>query len=62
MARVELVKGETPALMRLAEAIADGQSREIDAMSTWRVEWLGKQSPAGGVPIEDSGAHSDHGM
>jgi uncharacterized protein (DUF305 family) len=62
MARVELAKGESLALMRLAEAIVDGQSKEIDAMNMWRVEWFGKQSPAGGVPIEDSGADSGHGM
>ena len=60
MAHVELEKGESPGLVHLAEAIVDGQSNEIDEMNTWRVDWFGKQSPAGGVPVEGTGAHSDH--
>jgi uncharacterized protein (DUF305 family) len=62
MAYVELEKGESPGLMRLAKAIVDGQSKEIDTMNTWRVDWFGNQSPAGGVPMEGADAHSGHGM
>jgi uncharacterized protein (DUF305 family) len=61
MAHVELEKGESPGLMSLAKAIVDGQSKEIDEMNTWRVDWFGRQSPAGGVPAEGTGAHSGHG-
>jgi uncharacterized protein (DUF305 family) len=63
MAHVELDKGENAELKRLAEAIVDAQSKEIDDMNTWRVEWYGALSPAGGVPSDDGGEHSDgHGM
>jgi uncharacterized protein (DUF305 family) len=61
MARVELDKGESPGLRSLAEAIVDAQSMEIDQMNTWRVDWFGSLSPAGGVPAEDDD-HSEHGM
>jgi uncharacterized protein (DUF305 family) len=65
MARVELDKGEDPELKALAEAIIDAQAKEIDEMNTWRVEWFGQISPAGGVPSEDAGdgGHGGgHGM
>jgi uncharacterized protein (DUF305 family) len=63
MAHVELDKGESPELKRLAEDIVDAQSTEIDEMNTWRVEWYGALSPAGGAPSDDGGEHSDgHGM
>jgi uncharacterized protein (DUF305 family) len=65
MARAELDDGEKPELRELAEAIADAQAKEIDEMNTWRVEWFGSVSPAGGVPAEEdsSGGHGGgHGM
>ena len=63
MARVELEGGENPELKQLAQAIVDAQANEIDEMNTWRVEWYGALSPAGGVPAEEDGGHSGgHGM
>jgi uncharacterized protein (DUF305 family) len=65
MARVELAEGENRELKALAEAIVDAQTKEIDEMNTWRVEWFGGISPAGGVPAEEDsgGGHSGgHGM
>jgi uncharacterized protein (DUF305 family) len=59
MARMELEQGENPELKRLAEAVVDAQSREIDEMNEWRVAWFGGLSPAGGVPREEQ--HSGHG-
>lgn len=59
MARVELDDGEKPELKELAEAIVDAQAKEIDEMNTWRVEWFGEMSPAGGVPPEENAG--DHG-
>jgi uncharacterized protein (DUF305 family) len=56
MARAELEKGQNRELKALAEAIVDAQAQEIDEMNTWRVEWFGAMSPAGGVPAAD-----DHG-
>jgi uncharacterized protein (DUF305 family) len=68
MARVELEKGRNPELKQLAQAILDAQTKEIDQMKVWRVDWFGGPSPSGGVPAEDEeddagGGHSDgHGM
>jgi uncharacterized protein (DUF305 family) len=65
MARVELDKGENAELKQLAQAIVDAQAKEIDEMNTWRVEWFGQISPAGGVPADDGGGGEDgggHGM
>jgi uncharacterized protein (DUF305 family) len=65
MARVELDKGKNSELKQLAEAIVDAQAKEIDEMNTWRVEWFGGMSPAGGVPPEENsgGGHGGgHGM
>jgi uncharacterized protein (DUF305 family) len=65
MARAELDNGQNRELKALAEAIVDAQAKEIDEMNTWRVEWFGAISPAGGVPPEadTSGGHSgSHGM
>ena len=62
MARVELEKGKSPGLLRLAKAIVDAQSKEIDQMNQWRVDWFGSLSPASGVPTKDDGGHSGHGM
>lgn len=42
--------------MGLAQAIVDAQSREIEEMNSWREDWYGSASPAGGVPAEDEGA------
>ncbi len=50
MARAELGKGTSPEANELAEAIIDAQTKEIDEMNTWRVDWYGGLSPAGGVP------------
>jgi uncharacterized protein (DUF305 family) len=65
MARVELEKGENRELKELAESIIDAQAKEIDEMNTWRVEWFGAVSPAGGVPAEEDGGDErsgGHGM
>jgi uncharacterized protein (DUF305 family) len=61
MARVELDKGQNRELKELAEAIVDAQAKEIDQMNTWRVEWFGAMSPAGGVPAADDQG-GGHGM
>jgi uncharacterized protein (DUF305 family) len=53
MARVELAEGENPEVKRLAQAIMDAQTKEIDEMNMWRVDWYGGLSPAGGVPAEE---------
>ena len=52
MARAELAKGTSPEAAKLAKAIIDAQTKEIDEMNTWRVDWFGGLSPAGGVPAE----------
>jgi uncharacterized protein (DUF305 family) len=63
MARAEQERGENRELKDLAVAIVDAQAKEIDDMNTWRVEWFGEMSPAGGVPSDDdSGGHGGHGM
>ncbi|MTD43672.1 DUF305 domain-containing protein [Conexibacter sp. W3-3-2] len=54
MARVALEKGESDEVKALAQDIIDAQSREIGEMNTWRAEWYGAASPAGGVPEETS--------
>ncbi len=53
MARVELEKGENAEAKKLARAIVDAQTTEIDEMNTWRVDWYGELSPEGGVPAEE---------
>jgi uncharacterized protein (DUF305 family) len=62
MARAQLNSGQNAELTELAQTIVDTQAREIDQMNTWRVEWFGAISPAGGVPAEDDGGHSGHGI
>ena len=57
MARMELEQGKSADAMKLAEAIIDAQTKEIDEMNMWRVDWYGKLSPAGGVPAEDEEHH-----
>jgi uncharacterized protein (DUF305 family) len=67
MARVELEQGRDPTLRRLAEAILDAQSKEIDRMNEWRAAWYGGPSPAGAAPEDGAdeapaeGGHSGHG-
>ena len=65
MARAELEQGQNRELKALAEAIVDAQAKEIVEMNTWRVEWFGEMSPAGGVPPEEDnggGNGAGHGM
>jgi uncharacterized protein (DUF305 family) len=58
MARAELKQGNDPEMRKLAQAVIDAQTREIDQMNMWRVDWYGRASPAGGVPAEDdTGMH-----
>jgi uncharacterized protein (DUF305 family) len=52
MARIELEEGENPEAKRLAQDIVDAQAKEIQEMNSWRTDWYGKPSPAGGVPAE----------
>jgi uncharacterized protein (DUF305 family) len=52
MARVELAKGASPTLKRLAQQIIDAQAKEIGQMNSWRTTWYGAASPAGGVPAD----------
>ena len=60
MARAVLEQGQNQELRELAAAIEDAQASEIDEMNTWRVDWYGALSPAGGVP-QDDGDGGDHG-
>lgn len=62
MSRVELQSGEDNELMRIAGAIIGAQSSEIKEMNSWREDWYGSPSPAGGVPAEEEGDMSDHTM
>jgi uncharacterized protein (DUF305 family) len=59
MAQMQLEQGENREVGRLAEAIVQAQSAEIDQMNEWRVDWFGGLSPAGGVPGD--GGHMGHG-
>ena len=52
MARAELKEGKNADTRRLAQAIIDAQTKEIDEMNMWRVDWYGTLSPAGGVPAK----------
>jgi uncharacterized protein (DUF305 family) len=60
MARIELAQGQDPELERVAEAIIEAQSREIEEMNSWRQDWYGAPSPAGGVPPEDASETPSH--
>ena len=53
MAHMQLDKGKDPETKKLAQAIVDAQTKEIDEMNMWRVDWYGELSPAGGVPAEE---------
>jgi uncharacterized protein (DUF305 family) len=67
MARVELERGRDPTLRRLAEAVISAQSKEIDQMNEWRVDWYGARAPADGASEDGAdeqpadGGHSGHG-
>jgi uncharacterized protein (DUF305 family) len=50
MARAELAKGDDPTLKQLARGIVAAQTKEINEMNSWRRQWYGSPSPAGGVP------------
>ncbi|MGE4427161.1 MAG: DUF305 domain-containing protein [Solirubrobacteraceae bacterium] len=50
MARAELAKGSDPELKKIATAIVAAQKQEIEQMNSWREQWYGSPSPAGGVP------------
>jgi uncharacterized protein (DUF305 family) len=60
MARIELAEGEDADLKSIAEAIIDAQSREIEEMNSWRKDWYGSPSPAGGVPPEEETEAPSH--
>jgi len=63
MARKVLESGSDPEAATLANDIIEAQSREIEEMNSWREEWYGEPSPAGGVPAEDDepGSHEEMG-
>ena len=50
MARVELGQGQSGELKQVAKDIVAAQAKEIRQMNTWRTDWYGRPSPAGGVP------------
>ena len=60
MARLQLDAGKDPEARKLAQAIIDAQTKEIDEMNMWRVDWYGKLSPAGGVPADANEDSSEH--
>jgi uncharacterized protein (DUF305 family) len=41
MAQVQLERGRNRAVKRLARAIVRAQTKEIDLMHTWRIQWFG---------------------
>lgn len=55
MARVELARGGDAELKKLAQSIVDAQTKEIDDLNSWRMDWYGKVSPSGGVPEAGAG-------
>lgn len=60
MARIQLDQGQDAGLHALAKRIIDAQSREIEQLNSWREEWYGAPSPAGGVPPEGEGEAPPH--
>jgi uncharacterized protein (DUF305 family) len=60
MARIELEQGQDDELADLATAIIEAQSDEIEEMNSWREDWYGAPSPAGGVPPGDEGDAPSH--
>jgi uncharacterized protein (DUF305 family) len=62
MAQIELDSGQDEELRTLAEQIIEAQSAEIDEMNTWREQWYGESSPAGGVPEKgETPSHEEMG-
>ena len=61
MARVELAKGKSEELMKLAKDVVAAQTREIKAMNAFRAKEYGSASPAGGVPAKDESGGSKGG-
>ena len=62
MAQLELKQGGDAEMKRMARTIVDNQTREIDQLNMWRVDWYGRASPSGGVPAaNDTGMHHDMG-
>jgi uncharacterized protein (DUF305 family) len=53
MARIQLDKGKDAQLRQLATDVIAAQSREIEQMNSWRMDWYGAESSAGGVPPVD---------
>ena len=62
MARMEVADGEDAELIELANSIIEAQSTEIEEMNSWRTEWYGEPSPAGGVPSEEESSDAMSGM
>lgn len=56
MAKIELEKGTHGELRKLARAVIDDQTAEIERMQSWRIKWYGAE-----LPNSTSGA-MDHGM
>lgn len=52
-ARIVLGETDDGEVRKLANAIVDAQTREIEQMNRWRERWYGSPSPAGGVPSEN---------
>ena len=52
MAQDELESGQSPEAKKLAREIIDAQTREIEQLNAWRVDWYGEPSPAGGAPAQ----------
>jgi uncharacterized protein (DUF305 family) len=50
MARAEIARGRSAELKKIATAIIAAQTKEIQQMNSWRKQWYGAVSPAGGVP------------
>ncbi len=46
MAQLALVRAEHPELKQLAKAIIENQTREIERMRAWYLEWYGVEVPA----------------
>lgn len=61
MARAELARGGDAEVKKLARSVVAAQSKEIDDMNRWRMDWYGRMSPSGGVP-GDSGGGDMEGM
>ena len=59
MARAVLESGSDPEVATLADAIIEAQSREIKEMNSWREEWYGEPSPAGGLPAQGASEDDD---